>query len=158
MDFDPSFVSDGEPPEFIEPSEAAFNDPSMLAKFLAAVDIPSCDARRDLTMQTSAAAAAVIVGFVCVQLVRPASRPPTLPRDIRNGIKQVLKWRAVVDVGSGQQECERNAMPICDQVAFGARSASIGWIGPGRAAPFLAAMDELSMQARLQSMRSASRS
>ena len=109
MDVEPAFVADGEPPEFVEPCKAALDDPSMLAKFLAGIYVASGNARLYLAAQTSAAAAAVIIGFVGVQLVRSAPRSATLAADMRNGIGKVLEWHAVVNVGSG--EINASGMP-----------------------------------------------
>jgi len=158
MHVEPSFVTYGEASEFVEPCEAALDHPSVAAELLAGLDAAPGDARLDPAAQAGAPAAAMIVGFVGVQLVGSASRPAAPTRDRRHGIEQRLEWHAVVDVGPGQQKGERDAAAIRDQMAFGARPASIRRVRTCRGTPFLAAMDELSMQARLQSMRSASRS
>jgi len=157
MDVEPAFVADGEAAEFVEPSEAALDDPSIAAEFLTGFDASPCDARFDLAAVTGAAAAPVIVSLVGVQLVRSASRPPSLARNRRDGVDQILKRYTVVDIGSRQYEGERNATTIGDQVPLGARSASIGGVRACRRSPLFAAMDELSTQARLQSIASASR-
>ena len=158
MHVEPSFIADSEPPELVEPCEAAFNHPTMAAELLAGLDAAPGDAWLDAAAQAGASAAPVIVGFVGVQLVGSASRPAALAGDGRHSVEQVLERYAVVDVGSGQQKGERDAVPIRDQMAFCARLASVSRVRTCRGSPFLAAMDELSMQARLQSMRSASRS
>jgi hypothetical protein len=58
-------------------------------------------------------------------------------------------------VGAGQQESERDAAPVCDEVPLGASLSAVRRVWPGSGAPLLAAMDALSTQARLQSIRSA---
>ena len=158
MHVEPSFIADREPPELVEPCEAAFDHPSMATELLAGLDAAPGDAWLDTATQAGAPATPVIVGFVSVQLVGSAARSAALTRDRRHSIEQVFERYAVVDVGPGQQQGERDAVSIRDQMAFGARLASVGRFGPVAAPPFLAAMEELSMQARLQSMRSASRS
>jgi hypothetical protein len=158
MHVEPSLIADSEPPELVEPREAAFDHPSMAAELLAGIYAAPGDAWFDAPTQAGASAAPVIVGFVGVQLVGSASRSAALARDGRHSVEQVLERYAVVNVGPGQQKGERDAVPIRDQMAFGARPASVGRVWTCRGTPFLAAMDELSMQARLQSMRSASRS
>jgi hypothetical protein len=158
MHVEPSFIADSEPPELVEPCEAALDHPSMATELLTGVDAAPCDAWLDAATQAGAPAASVIVGFVGMQLVGSASRSAALARDGRHSIEQVLERYAVVNVGPGQQKGERDAAPIRDQMAFGARPASVGRVRTCRGTPFLAAMDELSTQARLQSMRSASRS
>ena len=158
MHVEPSFVADGKPSEPVEPGEAALDHPAVAAEPLAGFDAAPGDARLDLPALAGSSAAAVIVGFVGVQFVGSASRSPALAGNVRHGVQQRLKRHAVVDVGPGQHEAEWEAAAVGDQMAFGARPASIGWVRAGRGAPLLAAMEELSMQARLQSMRSASRS
>ncbi len=158
MHVEPSLIADGEASELVERCEAAFDHPSMAAELLAGLDAAPGDAWFDAPTQAGASAAPMIVGFIGVQLVGSTSRSAALARDGRHSVEQVLEWYAVVDVGRGQQKGERDALPVRDQMAFGARLASIGRVRTCRGTPFLAAMDELSMQARLQSMRSASRS
>ncbi len=154
----PSFIADSEPSELVEPCEAALDHPTIAAELLTGLDAAPRDAWLDPATQTGAPATPVIVGFVGVQLIWSAFRSAALARNMRHSVKQVLERYAVVDVGPGQQKGERDAVSIRDQMAFGARPASVGRVRTCRSAPFLAAMDELSMQARLQSMRSASRS
>jgi hypothetical protein len=158
MDVDTTFVSDGEPSEAIDPGETSFDDPSMAPKFLGCVLASAGDARLDIAAFAGIAAASVIVGFVSVQLAWAAARAAAFAGDSGDGVDQLLEWYAVMDVGTGQQKGERNALGIRREVAFCARPASICWIRPRRSAPFLAAMEEESTQARFQSMRSASRS
>jgi hypothetical protein len=74
----------------------------------------------------------------------------------RRCVEQLLERQAVVDVGAGQDEGERNVAAVGDEVAFGAGPASVGRVRAGGVTPFLAAMDELSTQARLQSIRTPS--
>ena len=157
MDVEAAFVADGEPSELVEPCEAAFDHPAMAAKSLAGLDTPASNPRLDLATVTGAAATAMVIGLVGVQLVRSAPWSAALAGDGWNGVEQAFERHAVVDVGPGQQEGERDAAAVCGEVAFGAEPASIGWVGASRGTPFLAAMDELSTQARLQSIRSASR-
>jgi hypothetical protein len=156
MDVEAAFVADGKPPELVEPGKAALDDPSMAAKSLACLDASPSDAGFDLTADASASATTVIVGLVGVQLVRSASWSASLACHRRDGVDQLLERHAVVDVGSSQYEGERNAAAIGDQVPLGAWSASIGGVRACRRTPLFAAMDELSTQARLQSIPSAS--
>ena len=156
MNVEPAFVSDRQPPKLIEPCEGSLDDPAVTAKLLAGIDTSSGDAWPDLAAVTCVAAAAMVIRLVGVQLVRAPSGSAALARDRRDGIDQRLEGRAVVDVRAGQEKPQRNAAPVRDQMALGAGSASIRRVRPGCRTPFFAAMDELSTQARLQSIRSAS--
>ena len=156
VDVEPAFVADREASKLVEPCEGSLDDPAVAAKLLAGVDPSAGDARPDLAAATCVAAAAMVIRLVRVQLVRAPSGSAALARDRRDGIDQRLEGRAVVDVGAGQEKPQRNAAPVRDQMALGAGSASIRRVRPGGRTPFFAAMDELSTQARLQSIRSAS--
>ena len=157
MDVDPTFVADGKPSEAVEPGEAALDDPSMPTKLLLGFDAAPGDARLHATTAAGASAPTVVVGLVGVQLVWPAPWPATLACHGRHGIEHRFERHAVVDVGPGQPEAERGAACVGDQMTFCAGPASIRRVRPGFGTPLLAAIDELSTQARLQSMRSASR-
>lgn len=157
VDVEPAFVSDGESAKSVDPREAAFDDPSVAAELLAGLDASPRDTWLDLTTAAGTTAATVVISLVGVQLVWSASRSAALACNGRDRVKQVLERHAVVDVGPGQEEGERETTPICDQVTFGAGPASICRVRTGGNTPLFAAIDELSTQARLQSMRSASR-
>ena len=129
----------------------------MTAEFLAALDAAPRDAMLDAASLAGSTAATVIIGLVSMKLVGPLARTPPLPGDRRHGVEQRLERHAVVDVCRGQQEGERDALPVREDVALGAGTAPVGRIRACCGAPLFAAMDALSMQARLQSMRSASR-
>jgi hypothetical protein len=134
---EPPFIADSEPPEFVEPCEAALDHPSMATELLAGLDAAPGDAWLDMATQAGAPATPVIVGFVCVQLVGSAFWSAALTGDGRHSIEQVLERYAVVDVGPGQQKGERDAVSIRDQMAFGARPASVGRVRTCRGTPFL---------------------
>jgi hypothetical protein len=154
VDVEPAFVTDGQAAEAVDPCECALDDPSVLAQPLAALDATARDPVFDPAPEAGAAAAAMIIGLVGVQLVRPAARPARLARDGCYRVEQLLEGPAVVSVGAAQQESERDAAPVHDEVALGACLSAIRRVRPGSGTPLLAAMDALSTQARLQSMRS----
>jgi hypothetical protein len=157
MDVNPAFVADCEAAEAVQPGEAAFDNPAVASQFLACLDAASGNARLYATSDAGASASPVIVGFVGVQLVRPSTWSATRAPDRRNAVEQLFQWHAVMDVSSGQQKGERNTSSIGNQVTFSARSTSIRGVRADLGTPFLAAMEQLSMQSRLQSMRSACR-
>lgn len=132
-----------------------FNDPAVLAQPLAALDATACDPVFDPAPEAGKAAAAVIAGLIGMQFVRPATRSARLAWDGWHRVEQVLEWPAVMSVSARQQESERDAAAVGDEVPLGACLAAVRRVRPGSGAPLLAAMDALSTQARLQSMRSA---
>ena len=155
MYVEPALVADGQAAEAVDPCECPLDDPPVLAQPLAALDAAACDPVFDPAPEAGATTAAVIVGLVGMQFVRPATRSARLAWDGWHCVKQVLEEPAVVSVGAGQQESERDAAPVRDKVALGACLAAVRWVRPRSGAPLFAAMDALSMQARLQSIRSA---
>ena len=158
MNVEPAFVADGETAEPADPGEGTLNYPPVAAEFLAGFDAATGNSWLDLTLATSTAAAPMVVGFVGVQLVWPSSWTAALACDCRNSVQQLFEGCAVVDIGPGQEERKRDAPPIGDEMTLGAGSATIRRVRTCGTSPLFAAMDALSMQARLQSIRSASRS
>lgn len=127
----------------------------MPPELLAGVNAAPRDTSLDAAALTSLATPTKVVGLVGVQLGRSTAWSAALAADRRDSIQEVVEWFAVVDVGPGQQEGKWNALPVGEKVPFGAWSAAVSRVRAGGFAPFLAAMDELSTQARLQSMQSA---
>lgn len=136
MDVDPAFVANRKPSEFVEPGEAALDDPAVASEFLAGLNAAPSDAGLDPTAQTSPSATMVIVGSVGVQLIRSAPWSAALACNGRNGVEQVFKGYAVVNVGPGQDEGERDTAVIGDQVTLGAWSAPIRRVRACSGTPF----------------------
>ncbi len=152
VEFGVAFVADDEAAELVDPGEGPFNDPSVLAELGAAVDAASCDARRNVAAAQLAPAEGVVVTFVGVQLGGPLawSSAPLANWLYRvDGRRQDL---AVVAVGSGQDNGERKAGAVDDDMALCARPAAIGRVRADRFSPFLAATDDESADARDQSI------
>lgn len=101
MYVEPALVADGQAAEAVDPCECALDDPSVLAQPLAALDATTCDPVFDPAPKAGATAAAVVIGLIGVQLVRPASGSPGFSCNRRHGIEQVLEGLAVVGVGAG---------------------------------------------------------
>ena len=158
VDVASAFVACDEPAEAVDPGEGAFDDPPVAAQLLAGLDAASCDAESDPATAARLSAPPMVVSLVGVELVRSASRPAGLATDRRDAVEQFLKRHTIVGVGTGQDEGERKAVPVGDQVALRAEPASVGRVRPCLVTPLLAATDALSMQARPQSIRSAARS
>ncbi len=157
MDVEPALIANGEATEAAHPGQRTLNDPPVPAQLPAALDPAAGDAGLDAATAAAVAAAPLIIGLVAVHLVRPATWAARLARYGWDRVEQVLERHAVVDIGPGQQEGERDAAPVGDEVALGARLAAIRRVRPDRGSPLFAGTAVLSTQARLQSIRSASR-
>jgi hypothetical protein len=76
-----------------------------------------------------AAAAVVVVALVGVQLGGPLARPPGALPDRRHGVEQRLEEPAVVHVRGAEQERERDAAGVDDDVPLRpGLAASVGWL------------------------------
>lgn len=146
-----ALVSDGEAPEFGEPGECALDDPAMLSEMGAALNALPGNAMLDAAFGASLATAGIVIPLVGMQLAGPMARPATLAMNGRNGVEQRIEHPAVMDVCAAEAHRQGNASPVGDDVALRARAPAIGGVGAGDFAPLFAAMDALSMQARVQS-------
>ena len=138
VDVEASFVADSQAAEAVQPGEGPLDDPAMTSELLAGFDTASCDAGLDASFLAGLTASTEVVGFVGMELGRSSSGPASLTAHRRDGIEQFVEGFAVVDIGSGQQKGERDALPFCDEMAFGPRPAAVGWIGTSRLTPHLA--------------------
>jgi hypothetical protein len=151
-----SVIANGEATEAVEPRHCALHHPSISSQALADVHTAAGNPGHNGTLSAFRAAAAMVVGLVGVQLVRsaPGTSPPMTHR--RHRIEGGRQHEAVVPVGPAQADPERCARPVDHNMALRARFAAIRRVRAGGRAPFLAAMDEESSAARLQSSLSAS--
>ena len=147
-----SFVSDDEAPEAVDPGEGSLDDPAMLSQMAAAFDAPSGDAWRDGPRSQIAPAAVEVVGLVGMELGRTPTWAPPFLANWPDGIDDGGQRHAVVPVGSGQDDGERNAGPVDHDVALGPRFASIGRVRPRLVASLFVGTDEASTLARDQSI------
>lgn len=147
----PALVSEGEAPEFREPGECALDDPAMLSEMTTALNALPGNAMLDAAFGASPATAGIVIPLVGMQLAGPMARPATLAMNGRNGVEQRIEHPAVMDVCAAEAHRQGNASPVGDDVAFRAGAPAIGGVGAGDFAPLFAAMDALSMQARVQS-------
>lgn len=147
-----AFISDDEAAEMVEPGDGSLDGPSMLSQMLAAVDAAPCDAGRDAPGPQVVSATLEVVALVGMQFVGPPSRAAAPLAHGPDGVDHRGERLAVVCVGAGQDDRERDAGPVDQNVAFRAGLAAIGRVRADRVAPFLAAMDEESTEALDQSI------
>lgn len=94
--------------------------PPMLAQFLAVFNTTSCDAAEDSTLSQVRPAAGIVVALVCVKLVGPPARVALKSFDCRHGIYTWLKHHRVMPVSATDQDNQRDALGIYDDVSLGA--------------------------------------
>lgn len=147
-----SFVSNGQASETVDPREGAFNHPAMFAELGRTFDATPCDARHDAPLAQVPPAAVEVIPLVGMELAGAFTRSPALAADRRDGIDDIGQRHAVVPVGPCQDNGERNTGPVDHDMALGARPATIRRVRTDRIAPFLAATEEESTEARDQSI------
>src|SRR3954454_700938 len=127
-----ALVADDQAAATGDPGQGAFDHPAVPPQAFAALDPASGDPGDDAAPAASATAAGIVVGFVGVQLLRTAPGPATGLADRRHSVERLLEHDAVVDVGGREQDRQRDALPVHDEVALAARLAAVGRVRPGR--------------------------
>jgi len=138
MDVGSSFVANGESAELGQPGQGALDDPAITAESFVAVDATPGDAILDAPPPQGLATAGIIVSLVGMQLVRSFARSPVALTDRLQAVDQDLEHHGIVDVGGAQGADERDAVPIDQDVAFGAFLAAIRRVGAGVFTPLFA--------------------
>jgi len=96
-----------------------------------------------------------LIPLIRVQFGRALAGTTSRPLDRPDGIHGLLEHRSVADIGSCQLDREWDTLFIDNKMPFCALFAAVCWIFPSFFAPPGAGTDEESMEARLQSIRSA---
>ena len=137
VDVRAAFVADGQAAESSQPRQRTLDDPTVAAQALVALDPTARDTRYDPADSAFLAAAAVVVGFVGVQLAGPMAWAATAARAYRRDrVERRNELGAVVGVAPGQDNAERCAAGINDEVALRARLAPVGRVRADRRPPF----------------------
>ena len=137
MDVSAAFVADGETPKRVNPGQGALHHPSVLSEALAGFNTPAGNASLDAAPAQKSAAAAVVIGFVRVELPGPAPRSPTRAADRWKSIDHLLKERAVVLVRPREFRRQGDAGALDHNVPLRARLAAVRGVRPRKLAPLL---------------------
>lgn len=152
MNISPAFIANSKPAELIAPGMGSFYHPTVSSQTVLGFDPSARDAGLDASISARTTAPRIVVSFVGVQLGRTKPRPASRTRNGRNAIQQIFQNLGVVNVGSRQQQAQRNALSIDEKMMLRARFAFVRRVGTGLVAPFLAATVAESTAARLQSI------
>ncbi len=136
MDVGPALIADSQTAELPVPSQCALHHTAVTSQLRAAFNTPPGDTRLNVALAQSTPTATVIISLVGVQRVgTPARWSPTLP-DGRDSIDERLQHAAVMHVGAGEPQGERNAVRIREDGRFEpALPRSVGF-GPVAVPPF----------------------
>lgn len=156
MDVGPSLIANLQPPISVQPRMGPLHDPSIATQSLRTVDAPSGNSRTNPSPAQRLPLGCRIVGFVRMQLLRSLARPTLGASDGLYSIDGGFHHLDVMDMGSRERHRQRDSVSVDHKMALRARFAAILRIRPGRFAPPGAGTVAESMQARDQSILSAS--
>jgi len=108
----------------------ALYNPAMLAWLFAALDTSPGNPAGNASSPEIGTAALVVVAFVRMQLRRPLACPPRQARNGWNRIHALLKTSWSRAVGTTDEDRQRDASDIYDEVALAAKLASVRGLGP----------------------------
>ena len=157
MSSQPPFKADSQLAKTCKPSVCSLHDLAMFAQFLAALDSSPGNPAGHASSSEVGSAALVVVACVRMQLRRSLACPPRQACNGWNRIHAFLKHHGVVPVGTADEDHQRDASGIYNEVSFGAELASVRGVGARFLAPRGLGTEEPSMLARLQSIWSCSR-
>src|SRR5688572_16941943 len=155
MNVCPSFVAHLQPLVAIQPRVGPLDHPTIETELLLRLHTLPGNSALDPTLAQRSLVLLRLVALVRMQLVGPFTRSSPWTSDRLDGIEGGFEHRRLVDVGCRQQDRERDSLPVDHKMALRALFAAIRWILPGFFAPPGEATVEASIEARLQSIRSA---
>jgi hypothetical protein len=155
VDVSAAFVADTQSAELMQPAERTFHNPTGLAqtttmqRALARQSISDAQTAQPTTVGRTA------VSTIALNKVRTSARSSNFAAHRWHPRQQRLQLTAVMHVGRGQLDAERNALGIGEKMMFAARFAAVGRVRPRLEPPKRARTLLESTTARDQSSRSA---
>src|SRR5689334_17511728 len=144
-------------PKLMQPCVGAFHYPTRSTQATAMFGTSAGDQRRDAPLQQCGPMRVRVVSTVGLQRFGPALRMAYLSGDRRNAVNQRQQLSHIVIVGAGQNDIQRNALRVRDEMVLAARTTAIGWVRSSFFPAPTARIEELSTTAREKSKRSAPR-
>jgi hypothetical protein len=155
VDVRTALIANFQSSEAVQPRMRALHHPAMTAEPFLRLNSFTGDSRCDPSSAQCRLVLSRLVPLIRVQFCRALARTTFRPLDRHDGIHGLLQHRSVADIGSCQLDRERDALFIDNKMPLCALFAAICWIFPGFFAPPGEGTDEASIEARLQSIRSA---
>lgn len=156
MNVGAAFVAGAQSAVLMQPRDRAFDDPALRAQARAVRGALLRDQRPDLLAPQLLARCFALVAAISDDAGGAALGPPWFAAHRRNRVDEREQLEAVVAVGGGEQEGERDAGGVGDQLVLGAALAPVDRARPGLEPPKTAGTCEESTTARDQSIRLAS--
>ncbi len=154
----PTFVTHAQPAELVQPGECALNDPPRHAQMAAVGGTPLGDLRQNAATPQEAPAFFAVVPAIGLHATRFLQRSAAPAGDRGDAMEQRQQLGGVVPVGASQDDVERCAVGVDEQVVLAARLAAVGRVRSSFFPPCTARTDELSAITREKSRRCAPRS
>ncbi len=145
------FVANLEPPECMEPGKGTFDEPARFTKATAMRRTDFGEQGRDATLAQTLPVWLGTVAPVTLNNFRFAQRTSAFSSDVRNRLNQRIELRDVVAIGGSQDDRERDALCVDDEVVLAAELAPVRWVRAGFFPASIARTDELSTMARAMS-------
>jgi hypothetical protein len=130
--------TDAQSPEPVQQRERLLDDPPILAQPGAVRDTTPGDDRRDTDFLDLRAVLVMVIRTVGEHRVRSSPRPTATAPYRRNGLDQRYQLSHIVAVAAGQDDSQRDTVPLGDQVMFRARPGTIDRARPSFGPPFIA--------------------
>ena len=153
-----SFVADSEAAKPVQPREGAFHDPSSLSQTTAMFGVTPRNLRLDASGFQRGSMRIRIVAAIGLDEIGFAPGSSRFACNRRNGLNQGQQLGDVIAVRFGQDDRERNAFRVGEEVMLRTGTTAIGWVRSRFFPAPTARIEELSATAREKSIRSAPRS
>lgn len=151
MDMGISFVPNLQASERVMPSNRALHDPARFAEPTAVRRADFCEHGHDAALAQALSVWLGTVAPVALDDFRLVHRASALSANGGNCLDQCIKLRDVDAVRAGQDDCERDALRVDDEVVFAAELAPVRRIWAGFFPASIARTEELSTMARAMS-------
>jgi hypothetical protein len=152
-----SFVAYAQSPELMQPGDGPFDYPTGPSQITAMRCSTLGNVVPDAAFLQCLAVGTTIVSTIGLNGLGLFQRPPALSSNWVDAIDQGQQLRDVMPVGLGQNDVDRDALRIDEEVVLAARLTAIGWVRSTFFPPCTARTDELSATAREKSSLSAPR-
>jgi len=153
-----SFIADSESAKPMQPCDGSFDDPAGFSQAAAVFGSASRNLRLDASGLERRSMGIRIIAAIGLDEVRFALRTPRFACNRGNRLDQRQQLGDVVAVGLGQNDRERNAFRVGEDVVLRAGTTAIGWVRSRFFPAPRARIEELSATTREKSIRSAPRS
>lgn len=147
-----AFVTNFEPSKRVQPGNRTLHWPTCFSQSTAVWRADFCEHRRDAALAQALPTGLRTVAPVALSDLRLAQRTSPLAPDVWNSIDQRIKLGNVVTVCCTQDDRERDALRVDDEVVFAAELAPVRGIRAGFFPASTARIDELSTSARERSI------